>query len=86
MRRGLQLSSPDRNSSASSFELVSAVTEGGYEGAWLKLLDDEWGFLMAKARLISDQRKEARIAEETGDGPGEGAASPFDKWTVKESA
>ena len=82
MRRGLQLSGPSKGSSASFFELVSTVVEGGYEGVWLKMLDEEWGYLMAKARLISEQRKEAKEAASDN---GEGAANPFDKWTVKEA-
>lgn len=81
MRRSLQLSSPSKASSASCFELVSVVTEGGHEGEWLTLLEVEWGYLMAKARLISDQRKEAKLANSDN---GDGAANPFDKWTVKE--
>jgi hypothetical protein len=58
------------------------VSESGHEGEWLTLLEVEWGYLMAKARLISDRRKEVRAAREDGGG----AVNPFDRWTVKEGA
>jgi len=85
MRRSLQLSSPSKASSASCFELVSVVTEGNQASDWLTLLEAEWGYLMASARLISDKRKEARLDAEN-EVAGEGAANPFDKWTVKENS
>lgn len=81
MRRGLQLSSPSKASSASSFELIAYVNDAGLDGPWLALVESEWGYLMSIARKISDERREAKQADEdatTGEAP-----NPYDKWAVQ---
>ena len=64
MRRYLQLSGPSKSSSGSAFELCSVVAERGVAREWLTMLEDDWGLLMAKARLISEHRKDAKEASD----------------------
>lgn len=75
------MSSPSKASSASSFELIAYVNDAGLDGSWLALVEGEWGYLMSIARKISDERREAKQADEEvgmGDAP-----IPYDKWTVQ---
>lgn len=82
MRRGLQLSSPSKASSSSSFELIAYVNDAGLDGPWLALVESEWGYLMSIARKISDERREAKQAEDDAVVAGD-APNPYDKWTVQ---
>jgi hypothetical protein len=58
------------------------VNDAGLDGSWLALVESEWGYLMSIARKISDERREAKQAEDdvvvAGDAP-----NPYDKWTVQ---
>src|SRR3970282_444177 len=56
--RDLQLSAPSKELS-SAIEAL-ATTVGKQAGAWLDLLDREYGYVVARARLEAERRKEAR--------------------------
>lgn len=62
MRSSLQLGAPNSRSSEVLQNLASTVREWGAENEWLQLLEDEYGFLMALTRLLSEQRKEVQNA------------------------
>lgn len=60
--RGLQLVGLSKESSRVLSELADYVREQGCAIDWLELIDAESAYLMALARLQSEQRKEAREA------------------------
>ena len=60
--RGLQLVGLSKESSRVLSELADYVREQGCAIDWLELIDSESAYLMALARLQSEQRKEAREA------------------------
>lgn len=60
MMRWLQLSAPSVGSSASFRDLASFVREHDCAGEWLTLLESEWGYIMALARGVAEQRAEAK--------------------------
>lgn len=60
MTRRLQIGSPSSSASKTCFELAARVRELSAASEWLDLIEREHGYLMAKARLISEQRREAR--------------------------
>lgn len=59
MLRKLQVPSPSRRSSDSLMSLSHAVRELGAASEWLDLIEREHGFLIASARQISEQRRDA---------------------------
>lgn len=59
MIRTLQLHAATESSSRSSRDLADAVRELGAAHAWLDLVEREFGYLIASARGLADQRKEA---------------------------
>lgn len=60
MLRGLQLPAPSSGSSHSFRDLTDVVRELGCAREWLDLLETEFGYLIAVARGVAEQRKEAR--------------------------
>jgi len=60
VQRALRLSSPSPRLSDSIMTLANEVRERRCASEWLQLVEDEYGFLMAMARSIAEQRKEAR--------------------------
>ena len=58
--RALRLGPPRPPLAKAIFELASDVHERGCSDAWLDLVEREFGYVMAKARLLSEQRKENR--------------------------
>ena len=59
LQRDLQIPSLGKNASQALTDLVHEVTELGCRTDWLDLVEKEIGYLMAMARLTSEQRKEA---------------------------
>lgn len=62
--RSLRVGAASKSSSVSLAALVETVRRLGAAREWLDLLERETGFLMASARLASEQRKEKRAALE----------------------
>lgn len=61
--RGLQLAHLDSSGSSTLTDLVAAVIEGGATDEWLRLVQDELGYLMATARGIADEQRAAKEAK-----------------------
>ena len=57
--RALQLGAPRASYSAALMALTHEVHERRAASSFLDLVDSEWGFLMALARSIAEQRKAA---------------------------
>jgi hypothetical protein len=57
MLRGLQISSPEANSSRCFRDLADYVREQQCAREWLDLLEREFGYLIAVARGVAEQRK-----------------------------
>lgn len=64
MSRALQLDAPSAIYSTQARALADAVRERTLGRDWLQLVEDEWGYLMAVARSIAEQRKEVRDANQ----------------------
>lgn len=62
MLRKLRLSAPSKDSSASLIDLSSQVREWGCASAWLDLVEREHGLLVALARKVNEERRDARNA------------------------
>ena len=62
--RDLQLPALSKEPSRVLTDLVHYVTEHGCRNEWLDLLEAESGYLMAMCRLIAEQRKEQRDANQ----------------------
>jgi len=62
IQRALRLGSPSPRLSDSIVTLASVVREQRVAREWLQLVEDEYGYVMALARSIAEQRKEARTA------------------------
>jgi hypothetical protein len=62
MVRTLQLGALRVDSSRSSRDLADFVRENNCSRAWLDLIEREFGYLIAMARGIAEQRKEAAQA------------------------
>lgn len=60
--RSLKLPAPSVRFSDSTLALTGAVRELKCEDAWLSLLEEEYGYLMATARAVSEQRKAKKEA------------------------
>lgn len=58
MMRGLQLPPPSNSGSLALDDLVTVV--GKDCGAWLDMIEQEYGLVMAEARLDAEARKEKR--------------------------
>jgi hypothetical protein len=58
LMRSLQLGAPSRSLSSAIDALAVAVTEVG-AAAWLDLLEREHGYVMARARLEAERRRES---------------------------
>lgn len=61
--RGLQLSAPGGARAAATERLAEAVEE---YPRWLELVEEEHAFLLAAARLRSDQRREEKKEAQSG--------------------
>lgn len=61
MLRSLKISAPSKDSSRSLIDLSSVVREWGCAGAWLDLVDREFGLLVALSRKLNEDRKAARL-------------------------
>lgn len=59
MARSLKLDAPSSRYSESLMALTHEVHDRQCSGAWLSLVESEYGYLMACARAIADQRKAA---------------------------
>lgn len=59
MVRTLGLDAPQASSSRSFRDLADFVRERGAAREWLSLLEREYGYVMAVARGVAEQRKEA---------------------------
>ena len=57
--RRWQLGSPNSDCSAALRSLADEVRERGASREWLDLVEAEYGYLMAMARSIAEQRKES---------------------------
>jgi hypothetical protein len=57
MARSLKLDAPSSRYSESLMALTHEVHDHKCASEWLSLVESEYGFLMACARAISDQRK-----------------------------
>lgn len=60
LARGLQLGAPSKSRSQALVDLGAKVKELRAEREWLRLMEREFGLLMAMARLTSEQRRETR--------------------------
>lgn len=76
--RGLQLSGPTSSTSSALADLVLAVRtraggDGGSGGAdtFLRLMEREWGAVIALAQLEAERRRAARTATDTAEAAGE---------------
>lgn len=59
IHRDLKIASPSRGAALASERLTEAVRRYGVR-AWLALVEREYAFVIAKARRISEERREAR--------------------------
>lgn len=69
--KNLRLPAPSSLASSAVFELAAYVREHAGAGAWLDLIDREWGYIMAVSRETSEKRKAARLEKAP---PSEGTA------------
>jgi len=60
MARGLKTEAPSVNYSQALIALADRVREKGAANDFLSLIESEWGYLIALARSIAEQRKEAK--------------------------
>lgn len=60
MARSLRLESPSSDYSTALRQLTDAVHERNASREFLQLVEDEWGWICAMTRNVSDQRKEAK--------------------------
>ena len=60
--RRLQLPALGSNGSRALHDLCAAVRESGATGEWLTMIEREYGLLLAMARRISEERRDAREA------------------------
>lgn len=63
MVRSLKAGSASSHFSTALRSLADDVRERKAAREWLQLVEDEWGYLMAVARGVSESRKEAKEAE-----------------------
>ena len=66
MARALRLEAPRPVYSETLRRLCDRVREHASGTAFLDLLDQEWGYLIAMARAVAEQRKEARDVRSEG--------------------
>lgn len=64
MARAMRLDAPSANYSEALRRLADLARDHG--GAFLDLIDAEWGYLSAMARAVSEKRKEARDVRDQG--------------------
>lgn len=62
--RSLGLGAPNNYRSSATIKLRSLVLEHDCSAAWLEMIEEEHGYLMALARHESEQRRDAREAAE----------------------
>lgn len=67
LSRSLGLASPSRARCSATDTLAGTVRELACAGAWLDLVEDEHGYLMAMTMLEADKRRAAREAEKTAE-------------------
>lgn len=60
--RSLKVGAPNVTCSAAIMALSAEVFEKRCATAWLDLVEAEYGYLMAKTRLLSEQRREGQVA------------------------
>lgn len=65
LARSLQIGAPSPRYSETMMALTHEVREQRAASAWLDLVGNEWGFLMAMARQISERRSDERKAAAT---------------------
>lgn len=70
MCRSLQLGAPSSSTCSAASALQRAVVDGPGAAAWLDMVEREYSYLLAKARLEAERRREAK-----GAGLGEKIAS-----------
>lgn len=58
MIRGLQLGAPQKDSSRCFRDLADYVREQCAARDWLDIMEREYGYIMAVARGVAEQRKE----------------------------
>lgn len=62
VRRGLRLSAPSRDSARCSDALVSEARDHASAREFLELIESRHAYLMARARVAAEERKERREA------------------------
>lgn len=60
LARAMRLETPSSDSSRSLRALADFVRERRAAREFLQLIDDEWGYVMALARGLAEERKESR--------------------------
>ena len=68
LMRWLQISTPTKDGAGSMRDLAAFVREHGCSRAWLTLVRDEWAYLIALARGVSEQRAEMKKTKEVQHG------------------
>lgn len=60
--KGLGIVTPEESLSEAIDSVVTTVRNHRLEADWMEMLDREWGYLMALARVQAQERREAREA------------------------
>lgn len=60
--RDLQISAPSNSLSSASEALAEMARKAG-ASAWLALVEREYAYMIAKARRLAEERRDARLAE-----------------------